>query len=138
MPTNTPLLLLHVRMYKCILYSDHLCTSAMYVIRTVCAAPQKYNVDLALWGHHHSYQRTCPVAEKMCTEKGVTHVVIGMGGQGLSTNIWPKALTPKWIQVVDDHHHGFSEFTANASTLTFQYIRNVDEGVGDYFVLNKP
>ena len=95
-------------------------------------------MDLALWGHHHSYQRTCPVAEEVCTEKGVTHVVIGMGGQGLSTNIWPKALTPKWIQVVDDHHHGFSEFTANASTLTFQYIRNVDEGVGDYFVLNKP
>ena len=99
---------------------------------------QKYRVDLALWGHHHSYQRTCPVAEEVCTEKGITHVVIGMGGQGLSTNIWPKALTPKWIQVVDDHHHGFSEFTANASTLTFQYIRNVDEGVGDYFVLNKP
>ena len=104
----------------------------------VSAAPQKYNVDLALWGHHHSYQRTCPVAEKVCTEKGITHVVIGMGGQGLSTNIWPKALTPKWIQVVDDQHHGYSHFTANATALTFEYIRNVDEGVGDHFVLTKP
>jgi hypothetical protein len=30
----------------------------------------KYKVDLALWGHHHSYQRTCPVYESKCRSKG--------------------------------------------------------------------
>jgi hypothetical protein len=30
-----------------------------------CAAVEQ--VDLALWGHHHSYQRTCHVANGKCT-----------------------------------------------------------------------
>ena len=75
---------------------------------------------------------------RRCVHLGITHVIIGMAGQGLSQNIWPKELTPKWIQVVDDQHHGYSHFTANATTLVFQYVRNVDEAVGDYFVLTKP
>ena len=48
---------------------------------------QKYKVDLALWGHHHSYQRTCPVYQEKCTDGAPIHIVIGMGGQGLSTNV---------------------------------------------------
>lgn len=38
----------------------------------------KYRVDVALWGHNHSYQRTCPVANQVCDYKtGIVHVVIG-------------------------------------------------------------
>ena len=48
---------------------------------------KKYNVDIALWGHHHSYQRTCPVQQQKCTEGSPVHLVIGMGGQGLSKDI---------------------------------------------------
>ena len=48
---------------------------------------QKYNVDLALWGHHHSYQRTCHVYKEKCTENAPLHLVIGMAGQGLSQNL---------------------------------------------------
>ena len=48
---------------------------------------QQYKVDLAFWGHHHSYQRTCAVYDNICTEGATTHIVIGMAGQGLSTNI---------------------------------------------------
>ncbi len=48
---------------------------------------QEYKVDLALWGHHHSYQRTCPVYQEVCTEGATTHIVIGMGGQSLSKNV---------------------------------------------------
>lgn len=48
---------------------------------------QKYKVDLALWGHHHSYQRTCPVYALKCTPGAPVHVVIGMAGQGLSHNL---------------------------------------------------
>ena len=51
--------------------------------------PEKYGVNLALWGHNHSYQRTCPVYNETCTTDGVTHVVIGMGGAHLSDGIMP-------------------------------------------------
>ena len=50
--------------------------------------PQESKVDLALWGHHHSYQRTCRVYREACVDEGgVIHVVIGMAGAGLSQNI---------------------------------------------------
>lgn len=48
---------------------------------------QKYKVDLALWGHHHSYQRSCQVYKEKCTPGAPIHVVIGMAGQGLSHNL---------------------------------------------------
>ena len=57
----------------------------MYIITII--SPQKYNVDVAFWGHHHSYQRSCPVFDGKCTEGATTHIVVGMGGQGLSQNI---------------------------------------------------
>lgn len=49
-------------------------------------------VDLAIWGHHHSYQRTCAVDATVCkahSQDGVfrgayvapVHMVIGMAGQ---------------------------------------------------------
>jgi predicted phosphohydrolase len=47
---------------------------------------QEYEVDFALWGHFHNYQRTCPVFNSTCTDGGVTHVVIGMGGRELEQN----------------------------------------------------
>jgi hypothetical protein len=28
----------------------------------------EHNVDLALWGHHHSYQRSCPMANGVCVK----------------------------------------------------------------------
>ena len=58
--------------------------------RTPLLFKQEYQVDLALWGHYHSYQRTCPVYQEVCTEGATTHIVIGMGGQSLSTNV-------KWV-----------------------------------------
>ena len=93
----------------------------------------KYKVDLALWGHHHSYQRTCPLSKGVCNEEeGVPHVIIGMAGQSLSQNLAPQA--PSWIKMADDHHFGYSRFVANATSLFFEYVRN-DGTVPDSFNL---
>ena len=54
-----------------------------------CIYVQDYKVDLAMWAHHHSYQRTCPVYQEVCTEEATIHVVIGMAGRDLSTDLVP-------------------------------------------------
>jgi len=43
----------------------------------------QYNVNLALWGHVHKYERTCGVSNFTCAEDdsdAPVHVVIGMAG----------------------------------------------------------
>ena len=52
---------------------------------------QKFAVDVALWGHHHSYQRTCPVYRQKCRSDGKApvHVVIGMAGRELAIDLIP-------------------------------------------------
>ena len=44
---------------------------------------QEFKVDIAFWGHHHTYQRTCPVYKSVCTDDGLIHVIIGMAGREL-------------------------------------------------------
>lgn len=44
---------------------------------------QKYDVDLAFWGHHHTYQRMCPIVNNTCTDGATTHVIMGMAGRSL-------------------------------------------------------
>jgi hypothetical protein len=50
-----------------------------------------HKVDIAVWGHVHFGERTCPMVSKVCvTEKDASgydapiHLIVGNGGQGLS------------------------------------------------------
>ncbi|KAL5489146.1 hypothetical protein EMCRGX_G018204 [Ephydatia muelleri] len=60
---------------------------AIQLRSTVEPLLKKYQVDGAFWGHHHSYQRSCPVFDRVCTEGGTVHIVVGTGGQSLSQNL---------------------------------------------------
>ena len=42
-----------------------------------------YRVDLAIYGHYHSYQRTCAVYNQSCVEDGIVHIVVGTAGFGI-------------------------------------------------------
>eukprot|EP00731_Ephydatia_muelleri_P019794 Em0012g619a len=95
---------------------------AIQLRSTVEPLLKKYQVDGAFWGHHHSYQRSCPVFDRVCTEGGTVHIVVGTGGQSLSQNLEP--IKPKWLDFYDIQHWGFSRFTANATTLVFEYVRD--------------
>ncbi len=62
-------------------------------------------MDLTLQGHHHSYQRTCPVYNGSCVgydkktreALGPVHLVIGNGGGLLKSNmVQPE---PKYLKV---------------------------------------
>lgn len=52
-------------------------------MKSLFITPKEHGVDLALWGHEHSYQRTCHVNEKKCDNVSTVHAVVGMGGKML-------------------------------------------------------
>jgi acid phosphatase type 7 len=96
----------------------------------------KYEVDLALWGHYHSYERTCPVYKQVCNEKGTTHIVVGTAGAGLEKGTfggkgfeWSKANGVEW---------GYLAVTVNQQQMHVEFVRNSDGGVKDEaFLPNK-
>jgi len=87
----------------------------------------KYQVDLALWGHHHSYQRTCPVYNNTCFygSKYPVHCVIGMAGMGLSQNL--PVNPPYWLEYVDDQEYGYSTIETTEKYLRLQFHSNAGE-----------
>lgn len=82
----------------------------------------KYGVDLAFWGHHHSYQRTCPVNNEVCGLNLPIHVVIGMAGHDLSQNLLPEQ--PTWIEYVDDDEWGYTVIQTSEDILMMSYYNN--------------
>jgi hypothetical protein len=110
----------------------------------------KYRVDLCLWGHYHSYERTCPVYRNRCvtetTQKAYhksqdnylapVHVVIGMAGALLSP-AWMNP-QPEWSIFRDGVRYGYSTVTVhNATALEFKYLEDVTRTVMDTFWLFK-
>ncbi|CAI8008590.1 Nucleotide pyrophosphatase/phosphodiesterase (Fragments), partial [Geodia barretti] len=87
---------------------------------------QEYQVDLALWGHEHAYQRTCAVYKEECVESGnaTVHVIVGMGGQKHSTSYPPTK--PSWLDHFDDKYYGVSRLTANSTDLVLEYLASED------------
>ncbi|CAF4851539.1 unnamed protein product [Rotaria sp. Silwood1] len=43
-----------------------------------------YHVDLNLFAHIHSYERTCPTYQYTCIDDGITQVLIDIGGHDLT------------------------------------------------------
>lgn len=102
----------------------------------------KYKVDMCLWGHHHSYQRTCPVFREVCmgqnpdgSNRGPVHMVIGMAGMGLSQNI--QAQQPHWFIKVDDQEYGYTRWQVTSHKLSVQFISDIDGGIRDSYTLTK-
>lgn len=64
-------------------------------------------VDVAFWGHVHSYQRTCAVYDFKCGDEnkgtGTVHIVTGAPGAGLSAITGTK---PDWMQFTNAEYHG--------------------------------
>jgi len=98
---------------------------------------KNYSVDLALWGHDHSYQRTCHVYQEKCDNVSTVHAIVGMGGQYLGIKNYYESTTPPWIEVLDYKHYGFSRVSANATTLVLEFVWNDDAAVHDTMVLTQ-
>lgn len=105
---------------------------------------QKHKVDIALYGHVHNYERTCPIYENICTREetnyykgtlnGTIHVVAGGGGASLSDFT---TLQTKW-SLFKDYDHGFVKLTAfDHSNLLFEYKKSRDGNVYDSFRISR-
>ena len=49
----------------------------------------QHHVDLALWGHVHNYERTCPLLNQTCRPAGQGTVHVTAGTAGASTTVFP-------------------------------------------------
>ncbi|XP_073314382.1 probable inactive purple acid phosphatase 1, partial [Primulina huaijiensis] len=105
---------------------------------------QKYKVDIAIYGHAHCYERTCPAYQNHCTSNekryyqgslnGTIHVVAGGGGASLTGF---STLQPNW-SIFRDSDYGFVKLTAfDHSNLLFEYKRSSDGKVHDSFRISR-
>jgi hypothetical protein len=53
----------------------------------------KYHVDVNLYAHQHSYERSCPMYQHECVDDGIVQVLIGIAGQSLEMGSYSH---PKW------------------------------------------
>ncbi|GBF94969.1 inactive purple acid phosphatase-like [Raphidocelis subcapitata] len=102
----------------------------------------EHGADLTLHGHHHSYQRTCPVYAGRClgfgpdgAAKGPVHLVIGNAGATLSTNV-PFTPDPIWETI--KFYWGYLRVSATATELAVEAASNLDALPRDAFALRKP
>lgn len=103
----------------------------------------KYKVDLALWGHVHKYERTCPIEKFVCADStsGATspvHVVIGMGGQDWQPHWMPSSEHPddpiypqlEW-SIFRSDELGYTRLYATKDSMTLSFVANHDGQVHD-------
>lgn len=91
---------------------------------------QKNKVDLAWFGHYHSYERTCPLYKGECKRrgKGTVHMTIGSAGASLDS---VGLLGKNWSMYFDDDF-GIARVTVkNRTALHWEFVRNKDERVTD-------
>jgi len=109
----------------------------------------QYNVDLAICGHYHNFQRTYPIKDNGGSSTptlvngtagpynnvdGTIHIIIGTLGKALrgfsgSIQSWMKARAEEYLV-------GYMYLSNNGKTLTFKAKANTGETL-DEFILNK-
>ncbi|KAL4435011.1 hypothetical protein ABPG77_003836 [Micractinium sp. CCAP 211/92] len=99
----------------------------------------KHGVDVALSGHHHSYQRTCPVLAQRCRPHtglggGVVHLCVGHAGAQWYDNGF--VARPDWVAYENQVIHGHARLHINA---THFHMEAIDSGgqLFDEVVLTK-
>ena len=91
----------------------------------------RYNVDLVVSGHVHSYFRTCNVFDEKCTnvnKKGTTYIVLGCGGHKLSDVDHDQYAWLDYSEV----NYGYGRVTVDGGrSLKLEYVTTDDNRVHD-------
>ncbi|MBK8946089.1 MAG: metallophosphoesterase family protein [Ignavibacteriae bacterium] len=94
---------------------------------------EKYNVDIVINGHIHSYERTFPIRNnKINEENGITYLIMGGAGGGLEL----PAPTRTWFssKVKSCHHYGIAQIYDNKFQLK---TYDLNGNLIDFHELNK-
>jgi hypothetical protein len=95
---------------------------------------ERYGVDVVFAGHDHTYQRSMPIVVDPETgaiarddARGVTHVITGGGGGGIT----PQSLfpAPLWHSGVYHMRHHFLRVTADADAMTITAVGDADVNI---------
>ena len=110
----------------------------------------EHKVSLALWGHVHKYERTCPLQNRTCMDAGENgvypvHLVIGMGGQDWQPIDQPRPDRPEapifpqpaW-SMFRSFEFGYIKLHATKNLMTVWYIGNHDGKVHDLVEFSSP
>lgn len=110
----------HRAMYCSSLYIDNY-VIALNMQRLFEDLLHKYKVDLALWSHYHSYERTCKVYKNQCRDDGIIHIVVGSAGKKIDLDIW---FDKPW-SMFHQNEYGYGVVTvANATAMKWEWIQN--------------
>ena len=89
----------------------------------------RYRVNLGVWGHYHSYERTCAVYKQKCDLTGTVHIVVGSGGYILD-NIAARQPAPWSLQF--QLKYGYLQVSvANFSALFVEFVSSSGNEVED-------
>jgi len=92
----------------------------------------KYKVDLALWGHMHTYQRTCAVYNETCDKHGTVHVIVGTAGASFSTAT--QFPSPAYTVFFDTFNYGYANITVSPEVLRLQFITTQGDVKDEVFI----
>jgi acid phosphatase type 7 len=92
----------------------------------------KYEVDLYLAGHYHSYERTCAVYRNVCQQNGIIHVLVGTGGASHTTLSYDQVTWSKFHAQV----YGFLHIYTTSTTLRIDFISSENKTILDTVTLN--
>ncbi|KAG2498630.1 hypothetical protein HYH03_003377 [Edaphochlamys debaryana] len=102
----------------------------------------QYQVDLTLHGHHHTYQRTCPLYRGECqqskpdgTAGAPVHMIIGNAGAGMSFNLQDPP--PAWLESLG-LWWGYTRIKVTGTKLAVEVVADDDGRLLDSFELTKP
>jgi len=94
----------------------------------------KYQVDLCLWAHVHSYERSCKLYKNKCQEDGIVHIVHGTAGRAIDLETY---FTVPW-SVFRAKEYGFGRITVyNSTQLTYDFLSSKDRSVLDTYTFLK-
>lgn len=138
--SQTPWLIVvgHRPMYGTAILSDEsVATTIRSALEPLFA---QYQVDAAFWGHHHCYQRTCPIMSGICnrnpnqTNWATLHIVTG--ASSIFADDDDRRLA-SYFDYVDFDHHGYTRVTINATMMRFQYVTVPNRIVLDDVIVTK-
>lgn len=108
---------------------------SLYMQKALEELFHKFRVDLGLYGHYHSYERSCRVYKHKCTNDGMVHIVVGTAGASMDG--YPSR-SVGWSEYCNTRTIGYGRVTVvGDKELRWEYVSADDGSVMDKTVIKR-